>query len=64
MALKKLRIAMNNIHYVIYRRAWSIPRQADLEMRLEYERTWVPGLNLWRDFLLNAEVLQQLPIAA
>ena len=55
---------MNRTHYVIYRRAWSIARQTELEMRLEYERTWVPGLGLWRDFLLNIEALEQLPSAA
>ena len=55
---------MNRTYYVIYRRAWSIVRQAEFEMRLEYERTWLPSLGVWRDFLLNAEVLEQLPTAA
>ena len=55
---------MNRICYVVYRRAWSIVRQSELDMRLEYERTWDPGLGLWRDFLLNAEVLESLPAAA
>ncbi len=55
---------MNRTHFVIYRRAWSIARQAEFEMRLEYERTWEPGLGLWRDFLLKADVLDQFPTAA
>jgi hypothetical protein len=54
---------MNRNCYVVYRRAWSIVRHAEVEMRLEYERTWEPGLGLWRDFLLNAEVLESLPAA-
>jgi len=55
---------MNRICYVVYRRAWSIVRKAEVDMRLEYERTWEPGLGMWRDFLLNCEVLDQLPAAA
>ncbi len=55
---------MNRTYYVVYRRAWSIVRQAELEMRLEYERTWDPGRGLWRDFLLKTEVLEQAPAAA
>ncbi len=55
---------MNRTHYTIYSRAWSIARRAEFEMRLEYERTWIPDRGLWRDFLLNAEVLEQLPSAA
>ncbi len=55
---------MNRTYYVIYRRAWSFVHQAELEMRLEYERTWVPDLGMWRDFLLKSEALEQLPTAA
>ena len=41
--------------YTVERNAWSIARRCEMHFRLTYERVFLPGLNLWRDFLVYCE---------
>jgi hypothetical protein len=41
--------------YIVERTAWSIERHRDVHFRLTYERVFLPGQNLWRDFLVHCE---------
>jgi hypothetical protein len=41
--------------YTVERDGWSTVKQCNVHFRLTYERGFLPGQNLWRDFLVHCE---------
>ncbi len=51
---------MNDSVYIVERNAWSVVRQCEAHFRLTYERGFLPGQNLWRDFLVHSEEIDSV----